>query len=121
MSRCKLQVPVLGMEHNPESLIARSETMAWFYGYDRSDHEAECEILGHVPSPHPSALSAAQLMAEELAELARTASPDAKVRLRFRSEIVPWAACGIHVPVREALAHVVELSRGGLYTLESFK
>lgn len=108
-----IQVPVFGMEHNPESLSARCAAMAAFYGYRADQWGDHVEVIGYVPSPP---VTSARF---ELESLINGGAP--KVEMIFCSAVVPYARYRARLPHGEALSYLDNEEWGGLWYLESVK
>jgi len=110
-----LQVPMFGMENNPDSLEGRRRAYATAYGYTPFEIEYELdqitEVIGHVPHIDPHEWP--QLLAM---------IPDGEVVLEFWSGVVPYARMWVTTHNRtESLEKASEFEKGALWILEDVR
>jgi len=109
-----LQVPVFGMENNPDSLKGRRRGYAIAYGYASWEWEDVTEVIGHVP--HVDAHEE-----WELQEMVRW-SGGSRLELEFGSGIVPYSRLWVRSNSwQEALALAVEFEKGSIWLLEKVR
>lgn len=107
-----LQVPIFGMENNPDSLIGRRKGYCIAYGYDPSEWETVTEVIGHVPNipAHSPGFVVELLLPYDFSRV---------VTLEFWSSVVPYSRMWVKVKTySDALDKVLEFECGNLWRLE---
>lgn len=111
-----LRVPSLGMEHNQESLDARAR--AYFREYlpdikHLKFEDVDVEFYEKTSSLHDQRLTAAAVF-----ETAPTpAWGGQRIRLLFRSLVVPYASAQVVLPYEEAKVFAPEFCTGNQWVL----
>lgn len=104
-----IQVPIFGMEHNPDSLAARRRAFADWYGYNPEEAEKVTEVIGWVPSTKP------------FPKANKPLTPGKRITLVFGSAVVPWARQQVKMATEEAVAFAEDQCRSGLWYLEQVR
>jgi len=108
-----LQVPVFGMENNPDSLKGRRRGYAIAYGYASWEWEDVTEVIGHVP--HVEAHHRWEL-------LEMVVVSEGRLELEFGSGIVPYSRMWVKAENAEhALALATEFEKGSIWLLEKVR
>jgi hypothetical protein len=104
-----LQVPMFGMENNPESLKGRRRGFAIAYGYPSESWPEVTELIGHVPYVPATDIVGIEGIDSEWVEV------------ELYSSVVPYCRAWVKVRTERVVDECREYERGNLWTVNAIR